>query len=211
MEKLSTSRALYLDLELTCGQVKESHKIIQLGIVEVDIENLVIKREAEFYIRPYGDYFIDSICTKLTGITLEDIKKRGIYLHEVLNTIKAFGYENKITFAWGDDEKALKRICSDNAIPFNFNFIDLSWMFRSIVKSKTGISVAGALKQLDLEFEGIPHRALVDARNTARIHMELLKRFRSTGSFNLFSEKTTIDLSKLNILEVIEQFNSKRG
>jgi inhibitor of KinA sporulation pathway (predicted exonuclease) len=210
MADLNSSKVLCLDLELTCGGKKDTHKIIQISIVEIDTRELVITRESMHYIRPYGDYHVDWYCRKLTGIDDEIIKKEGKYLHEALNSLKHMGYVNKLTLEWGSDHKPLTRICKDNCINYEFKFLDLGTLFKQLAKLKDPISVANALKMLGLEFEGKPHDALVDARNTARIYIELIRRFRQFNTFNIAETSGVISLPKLpdnlDMGVIIDQF-----
>jgi inhibitor of KinA sporulation pathway (predicted exonuclease) len=189
MASIDSSRVLYLDLELNTGEVKADHKIVQIGIVEVDTINLTMTRKVEYYVKPYGDFKIHFWCTKLTGIHDSTIRKQGRLWHEVHGTLNQLGIKNKMTFVWGDDGKCLNRVYNEANLINPFNITNLAWMFKNICKTKQNIGVSKALELLGLQFEGEPHRALNDAVNTARIHIELLKIFREHKSYGPIQEQ----------------------
>jgi inhibitor of KinA sporulation pathway (predicted exonuclease) len=189
MASLDSSRVLYLDLELNTGDLKIDHKIVQIGIVEVDTNNLTITRKEEYYVKPYEFKGLHFWCTKLTGIHTRTIQKEGRPWHEVHGTLGKFGIKNKTTFVWGDDALCLNRAYAEANLDNPFNCLNLAWIFKNICKSKQNIGVSKALEILGLTFEGKPHRALNDAFNTARIHIALLKMFRENNSFGPMQEK----------------------
>jgi inhibitor of KinA sporulation pathway (predicted exonuclease) len=78
---LSHAHALYLDLEWTCWDAPPPpgmrQEIIEIGIVEMDLLTLAVTEEASYFIRPRR-WEISPMCTRLTGITSEDISKAMI-------------------------------------------------------------------------------------------------------------------------------------
>jgi inhibitor of KinA sporulation pathway (predicted exonuclease) len=182
---LRKDRTLYLDLELTCddGLLDPQHvpDIIQIGIVEVDTQALEITREANYYVKTVRP--ITAYCTNLTGITPELLKREGRPTLEVLNSLKKkFGPANKVTYAWGDDAVALASACTLHGVDYFFNFVNLATEFGIISGQKESLSLSAALSTLNSVFVGSPHNALDDARNTARLHVEMMKWFRSERS-----------------------------
>ena len=182
-------KALFLDLELTCwgpgidppfGMKSE---IIQVGIVETDLVDLKITRDAVYYVKP-NNYEISDFCTSLTGITAQDIKLKGRPFYEICNRItKDFGPKNKITYAWGSDNDCIVETCDRVHIknPWGkMGIWDLGLIFRSSFLLKRRFNLEYALEYLGLDFEGKAHDAKVDARNTARLHLEMVRRMRGT-------------------------------
>ncbi len=182
--EINTEKALFLDLELTCwedmpptGQKKE---IIQIGIVEVNNKNLNISREFNFYIRPENS-IISSYCTNLTGITPEIISSSGRRFTDVIRTIiKEVSPNKKFCYAWGNDSESIENACIEKMIsnPFRNNFIDLGSIFKSTFAISKNLSLPTALEFVNLKFEGTQHNALTDARNTARLYIEMIQRTR---------------------------------
>jgi hypothetical protein len=75
------------------------------------------------------------------------------------------------------------RICADEckrlAIrnPFTGPFVDLGYQF-SLLYDCHSVGLARAVETLGMTFEGAPHDALHDARNTAHVHLEMVRRTR---------------------------------
>jgi hypothetical protein len=60
--------------------------------------------------------------------------------------------------------------------------IDLSQIVRQALLFENQLSLRAALELLGLSFEGSAHMALADARNTARLHAEIIRRLRAPGA-----------------------------
>jgi inhibitor of KinA sporulation pathway (predicted exonuclease) len=176
------THALYLDLELTCWDAPPppgmQQEIIEIGIVEIDLVTLSITQEASYFVRPRR-WEISHKCTMLTGITSEDIRKAKP-LDEVLALIaERFRPANKPCCAWGDDVSVISRTCTSLGLVSPFRRpIDLSKVFQGAFVTKEQLSLGGAIQMMEMEFDGIPHGALPDARNTARLHASILRRMR---------------------------------
>lgn len=183
---MNPNRVLVLDVELQCwaGLPPDGYRndIIQLGLIEVDVERLVTTRSANYYIRPAA-LLISPWCTALTGITEETILKKGRPIAEVIRTLKEFGPLKKVTLTWGNDRAAIERACHEAALVSPFNFVDLGWLYMTLVGAKKGVSVAAALHSFGLSFEGQAHDAHDDARNTSRVYCEIIRRQRAVEDF----------------------------
>jgi inhibitor of KinA sporulation pathway (predicted exonuclease) len=172
-------RTLYLDLELECwaDAPPRPPQIIQIGLVEVDLMALSVRREKCYYIRP-KEYEISAYCTELTGIVAADLKRHGRALADVVRSIESeYGTRNKVTFTWGDDESAFVRELG--AHPFRFT--DLAHQFRMNYGIRAAVSLSDARKALGVTFHGREHDALHDALTTAYVHIEITRRARENG------------------------------
>jgi inhibitor of KinA sporulation pathway (predicted exonuclease) len=176
------SNVLYLDLEWTCWNVPPppgmKPEVIEIGVVAMDMRTLSVTQEAAHFIRPRR-WEISDKCTKLTGITADDIRSAKP-LDEVLAAVtKKFQPANKACCAWGDDVSVLARTCKSLGLASPFRHpVDLSGTFQGIFVTKEQASLSAAIKMLGLDFDGVPHGALPDARNTARLHASILRRMR---------------------------------
>jgi hypothetical protein len=56
--------------------------------------------------------------------------------------------------------------------------MDLSRLFQTAFVMKQQLSLGSAIKMMGLDFDGAPHNALADARNTALLHAAMLRRMR---------------------------------
>jgi len=180
------TRSLYIDLELSCwlGHPPDGldNNIIQIGLVEADLITLSISRRKAYYIKP-AQFEISKYCTELTGITHQHIIKYGRPLTEVMTSIQnEYGPKNKMCFAWGNDNNSIQNECLQNNIanPFGRTIIDLGTLFRGTFLMKNRMKLKDALTFLGLPFEGTAHDALVDAENTAKLHLEMIRRLRGT-------------------------------
>jgi inhibitor of KinA sporulation pathway (predicted exonuclease) len=185
MARIRRDRALYLDLEMTCwedGVVPEGFyaEIIQIGIVEVDTVSLKLTREGSYYVQPTVSP-VSEYCTQLTGITQRHVDRQGRPFYEVLNSIeRKYGPKNKACFVWGDDQKAIEMTCDADEIVSPFaHFMNLSLIFGIEMGVKESKSLPDALTQMHDFFTGRQHDALVDAKNTANLHIAMMRRMRA--------------------------------
>ena len=177
-----SARALYLDLEWTCWNVPPppgmQPEIIEIGLVEMDLDTLQLVQEAAYFVRPRR-WEISMKCTNLTGITAEDVRSAPP-LSEVLATLtQRFEPQQKPCCAWGEDVSVIAKTCKRLGLVSPFRRpIDLATVFQGALATKDQKSLGAAVQMLGLEFDGVPHGALPDARNTARIHACMLRRLR---------------------------------
>ena len=84
---------------------------------------------------------------------------------------------------WGDDKTPLDREVELRRKTNPFHMVDLGWMYRSNFGVKENVGLETALNSFGLEFEGRPHDAMHDARNTCRVHMAMIERMRQSPIF----------------------------
>ncbi len=185
MAALRYDRLLCIDLELTCWEehppAGQRREIIEIGIVEADPRNLEIVREDRYLVRPASSE-VSPFCTALTGLTAGELRRHGRPLLEVMRTVVA-------TYGPGGSDPCMgRRLVGDRArlrgcgIPNPFPgpaSINLGQVYMLLTGATQRPSVSRALQELGLEFDGRPHGALVDARNTIAIYRELATRFRA--------------------------------
>ena len=58
------------------------------------------------------------------------------------------------------------------------NLLNLAHLFQHLFALKQLAKLSNAVQILGLDFDGVPHGALADARNTARVHAAILRRVR---------------------------------
>jgi inhibitor of KinA sporulation pathway (predicted exonuclease) len=176
--------ALYLDLELNCPERfrpgDADPEIIEIGIVELDTASLRIVRERDYLVRPHRD--ISRRCTKITGLTNEDFKGAKPFT-DVIAGICSEWPGRAISIAWGEDGATLTRASRQCRLQMPFRrSIDLSQVVRQALLFENQLSLRAALELLGLEFDGCAHMALADARNTALLHAEIMRRLRAPGA-----------------------------
>lgn len=177
-------RILFVDNELTCWRSDpppgEQAEIIEIGIAEVDVESLTLKRAKSYLVRPEfstpSDY-----CTELTGHTTEALRRNGRPLSEVYRSIdKEFGAGSKAFFAWGRDREALERDAAAKGIasPFSAAFVDLGMFFSMAMGLGRAVGLTEAMHLHDLDRSGRIHSGVDDAVDTARLWIEMSRRCR---------------------------------
>jgi inhibitor of KinA sporulation pathway (predicted exonuclease) len=175
------NRILCIDVEMTCWEGEppagEVSEMIALGIVDLKTDDLEIKREQQFLIRPQFST-ISPFCSTLTGITPNE-GAGAPPLAEVLRTVrKTFGQGDWC--AWGRDDELIRESCDRAGAEFPFPglFHDLAAQVRLLLGLTYRLSLDEALARFNLDFEGPAHDALADARNLARLFMEVARRLR---------------------------------
>jgi inhibitor of KinA sporulation pathway (predicted exonuclease) len=172
---------LFVDVELTCWEGKppdgEIPELIAFGIVDLKTDDLKIRREKMFFVRPQLSA-ISPFCSSLTGITPKEADAAPP-LPEVARTIrKTFGQSDWC--AWGRDDELIRESCerAGAETPFLGCFHDLAALVRTLLGLTYRLGLDEALARFGLDWEGPPHDALADARNLARLFTALARRLR---------------------------------
>jgi inhibitor of KinA sporulation pathway (predicted exonuclease) len=175
------NRMLFVDVELTCWEGEppagETSELIAFGIVDLKTDDLAIRREKLFLVRPQISV-ISPFCSTLTGITPKEADEASP-LPEVVRTIrKTFGQGDWC--AWGRDDELIRESCARAGaeLPFLGGFHDLSAQVRGLLGLTYRLGLDEALERFDLDWEGPPHDALADARNLARLFVALARQLR---------------------------------
>src|SRR5688572_30481137 len=175
------NRVLCIDVEMTCWEGEppagEVSEMIALGIVDLKTDDLEIRRAQQFLIRPQFST-ISPFCSTLTGITPSE-GAAAPPLAEVMRTVrKTFGQSDWC--AWGRDDELIRESCAraEAEFPFPGLFHDLAAQVRLLLGLTYRLSLDEALARFNLDFEGQAHDALADARNLARLFMEVARRLR---------------------------------
>ena len=187
--------ALYLDLEMNCSDELQSSlnksdpEIIEIGICRLDVPSLRIAHETNYLVRPLH-LDISLRCTAITGLTRDDLKSAPSF-KDVLASIRRDWPVNATCFAWGKDGDILERDCRKNHLDIPFRrFLDLNQIVRSALLLEQQPGVHSAMELLGLSADGGAHMAVIDARNTARIHAELFRRCRAEKTTNAPIDQT---------------------
>jgi len=177
-----------IDLELNEPQDNKPPRIIQVGIAIANISTPDDIKTFSWYLNP--EEKITEFIQSLTGITDEIIQEKAVdhktlatELGELLRSYDVFC--NPIV--WGgspkfSDAEELKEEFRERGIDFPFfgrRVVDVKtlYVFNQIVKGRTK---SGGLRKsmisYGLDFEGTPHNASDDAKNTLRFFFHLVNR-----------------------------------
>lgn len=177
---------LAIDLELNSKQDGTKPRIIEVGIAIGSLNSEILTHN--WYLDPQEP--VTPFITDLTGITDKIIQEKAVS-HEVLaQELGAFlelhkVYVNPVVWGgggYGNDATELKDEFRERDIEFHHfghRVIDVKTVFTyyQLVRDKnpkTGLK--GALGVNKLKFEGIPHRAADDAKNTLKLFFHYMKR-----------------------------------
>lgn len=177
---------LSLDLEMNCGERNFNPcKIIQVGIAIGTFKNYIEKtpyQEYTWYVNPNEKIYPN--ITELTGITDEMILENAKTHSEIHDDIKLLinkfdCYPNPIVWGSGDTELLINEIREDIGYCQIFGHRDIDTKtihtFNLLTFGKsTKSSLKSALGYHKMKFEGNPHRAVDDARNTLNLFFNLL-------------------------------------
>lgn len=172
---------LSLDLELN----QPSNTIIQVGYVIGNLETGEILERVRSYVRV--SELINPYIIQLTGITDEDIMRRGESLQDVYKRLaflhtKHKCFRNALTWGGGDSSE-LRQALNLDVVEYALGrrWIDAKTLYVSRAIARKGTYQAGlakAMGKLGLSFEGQKHDALDDAHNTFHIYRRLLEDLR---------------------------------
>lgn len=167
---------IFLDLEATCAQdngfARAERETIEIGAVALDSERRVVS-EFQEYIRPVLHKELTAFCTGLTGITQAQVDAAAFFPH-VFGRFGTWvaGFDDAFLFSWGNyDRKQLVNDCRRHGIEYMLpkGFMDFKNLFFKKQKLLQRSGLGQTIAQLGLVFEGRPHSALSDAKNTARL------------------------------------------
>lgn len=177
-------RILFLDNEESCwvegppdGQRAE---VIEIGIAELDVESLEIRRAKSFLVRPQYST-ISPYCTELTGHSDESLRKHGRPLPEVFRSIeKEFGPGSKAWIAWGRDRRSIDRDAALKGVasPFSAAYVDLGLYVSLTLGLGRSVGLTEAMALHGMERSGRIHSGVDDAVDTARLWAEIARRSR---------------------------------
>lgn len=187
-QKMEDKYFLALDLEMNCAdQSSNPCKIIQVGIVLGTYKNFIDKTpfiEFNWYINPNEK--IHHHITDLTGITDEMVQFQSSTYNKVHDEIKSLintynCFPNPIVWGSGDTRLLIDEIKNNvgHCHIFGHRDIDTKTIHtvNLLVNGKaTKSSLRSALNFYKLKFDGIPHRAVDDARNTLILYFTMIDR-----------------------------------
>lgn len=181
---MSDRQFIIYDLEATCWRSPQPRtvEIIEIGAVKVN-DKLEVVDEFCVFIKPLLHPKIDRFCTKLTSITQDDVEDAPGFISAISEFEKWMDVGNTRTalFSWGDFDR--RQFLLDARL----HKIELDWLkywaclqkhYSSHKESGNQIGLKNALKLEGLEFDGVQHRAIEDARNMAELFRKVAKQLR---------------------------------
>ncbi|XP_071448371.1 3'-5' exoribonuclease 1-like [Hetaerina americana] len=174
-----------VDFEATCEEVNTPnypHEIIEFPAVLVSTERKEIISHFQAFCRPTINPVLSDFCTELTGISQEQVDSADEF-PTVLKNFEAWLKENLgathnyaiVTDGPWDMGRFLYGQCKISEIEyphFAHKWVNIRKIFHNFYDTKQ-VCLKLMLEYLDMTFEGRPHCGLDDAKNIARILLQL--------------------------------------
>lgn len=174
-----------IDVEATCVEPKDpnfKNEIIEIGAVKFNLKTLEIVDEFQCFIKPIINPILSDFCKELTTIKQSDVNPAHSFETEYNRFVKWYGSEKGNLFcSWGYyDKMSFERDCKLHNLEYKLgnNHWNIKRFYEEItgVAGKSGVGLHKAVKQCGLEFEGVQHRAKVDAINIARVLKSIMSK-----------------------------------
>jgi len=132
---------------------------------------------------------LSTFIRNLTNITQEQVDG-GKTLREVMKDLDKWLKSHGIfrqPVCWGIDAEILREECMCNKTNGNIKwqygkgYMNVKTVFQMYMEQQGkhyGGGIANSMETLGLKFEGVEHRAVTDAINTARMYVELARKFK---------------------------------
>jgi inhibitor of KinA sporulation pathway (predicted exonuclease) len=175
---------LVVDLESTCWEKNpppgQTSDIIEIGVAHLNRADLKITKNWNVLVIPKRST-ISEFCTKLNGVTEEDIKISGVSLE--------VGFENLIASyslqrTWASYGNYDRKKMEDDARTLGFRYpmsprhINVKTLFAVLMDLPKEVGMAEALKLMDIPLVGRHHSGKDDASNIAKILARCIHDFR---------------------------------
>lgn len=171
---------IIVDIEATCWKGWRNENLmetIEIGGVKLN-GGLEPMGEFNALIRPVIEPKLSDFCIRLTSIQQADVDDAETFTPVFNRFVKWIGREPFVWYSWGNfDRKQLERDCRKfrRRWPASLNnHQNLKQLFATYQKLDEPIGMMRALKRLSIEPPGRYHRALDDARSTAKIAQQIL-------------------------------------
>lgn len=195
------------DIEASCEDrnINRNYNMETIELGAVKLKGGEVVDEFKMFIKPE---YVDSLtpfCTKLTGITYEDLEDAPGFNEGILD-FYSFIYGLPIYSCGEFDRKFLTRELREKGVNYSHKLAEnaISSSHKNLkihFKNVTGRGMCGMEKMakiLDIDLSGAEHRALDDSRNLAKIYLKLegMREYRLNKTFK--GEKLTDLIDSIN-------------
>ena len=158
------------------------NEIIEIGAVKVDRFG-EIQSSFNQFVKPHVNPYLSHFCTKLTSIQQNDVDRANKFdrVAEDFQDWIDIWDEEYLLCAWGDsDIRLLRSDCKIHKLDNQWlkPNINIKKQYHSIINSTKKTGLKSTLKREGFEFDGIHHRAISDAENTAKIFIKYIDMWR---------------------------------
>nr|MBS0036625.1 exonuclease domain-containing protein [Saprospiraceae bacterium] len=171
---------IVFDLEASCWKFpkdREEQEIIEIGAVKLNAYGEAVDTFQSF-VKPVLHPVLSHFCVELTGIDQEMVNRAPTFSKVAYRFEEWLGSEGHYGIAaWGKfDELMLKINCRQHRMEEFWvgDVVNLKKQYADIKGLKNPIGLKKAVTMEGFEFEGDHHRAIDDAKNTAKIFAKYL-------------------------------------
>lgn len=163
------------DLEATCWVDGESPpidemEVIEIGCVLCDMNGNIVDEFMSF-VRPIKNPTLSDFCKQLTSIKQMDVDNAPEFTEVMHMLDKWCATRSEIWSSWGNYDRNLllnqEQRTKNSFIFSNMPHVNLKKAWRRTTKHRGHCGLQAALSFHGIEFDGTPHRAISDAKNTA--------------------------------------------
>lgn len=168
---------ILFDLETTCWESDypvRQREIIEMGALHLGPFGKEVSR-FECLIKPEMHPRLSQYCTRLTGITQQDVDD-GLSFDRFHSSFSQWLEQidfDRLFVAWGAaDEEIMNDACAWHGLddPLEgFSYLDVKKAYHEIMGLNRKLGLTKTLRREGLEFEGDHHRAMPDAINLGRL------------------------------------------
>lgn len=152
------------------------NEIIEIGAVLFDLGTRTLGTEYQRFVKPSVRPDLSDFCMRLTTIGQADVDQADSFAAVLKDFTKQFGITGGVGDPWfaswgAYDRRQVISDCIRNYVPYPFdrkNHVNVKTAVTRLLNPKKR-GLAAVLTKLGLTFEGVQHRALVDAKNIGRI------------------------------------------
>lgn len=168
------------DLEATCwlGRPPKGHnEIIEIGAVKLNPLGEVLDQFSKF-VRPTINPRLSGFCKKLTSIKQIDVDRAKTFptVIEQFKDWVEMEYDYSLC-SWGQyDHKFFLNDCNLHQLETDWldHHVNLKGQYAQMIGDDKHNGLKNTLKREGFEFTGVPHRAISDAQNTAKIFVKYI-------------------------------------
>ena len=156
---------------------KGHNEVIEIGAVKVNPLGEVLDTFSRFVI-PTVNPRLSGFCKKLTSIKQDDVN-RAKHFPKVIEEFKEWIDidEDYCLCSWGKYDKTFfANDCNLHKMKLDWliHHIDIKGQYANMIGEEKHNGLKNTLKREGFEFTGIPHRAISDAENTAKIFIKYI-------------------------------------
>ncbi len=174
---VSATRLVVFDFEATCDDEervpRDEMEIIEIGAVLIAASGDVTLDQFQTFVKPVRHPKLTAFCTGLTHIHQASVDAAPSFILAMERFRTWLSMAGEVTpCAWGDyDGRQLRQDCDYHGVVFPLPdpIMNLRAEFTEKHRLPSRPSLSEALEVTGLGFQGSPHRAIDDARNTARL------------------------------------------